>query len=250
MAKMTNLEVVQSTLLSMDSDDVNAVDGTEESLQVLTILRETYFELMSQGDWPHLEQTCTLLSVGDSESPTSLRVPDSVDTIGTIRYELPATAQAERAYPVVVFKSPQDFMDNSYSLKLSDTSVIEVDINGVKVFVRNDRHPTFWTSFDDETVIFDAYDNTIESTVQGNKTSLICRVIPTFEDTNTFIPDMPAKMFPLYLAEVKRASHLYLKQQDSKIDAKRALRGFNKMRHDSWRTNDGKQRPRFGRSGR
>ena len=42
MAKLTVLEMTQKILSSMDSDDVNSISGSEEALQVVDIIEDTY----------------------------------------------------------------------------------------------------------------------------------------------------------------------------------------------------------------
>lgn len=247
MSKMTLLKMVQRVLSSMDSDDVNAIDDTEESIQVADIIEDTYFEMVSGMELPHLEQLCQMESVGDSAKPTHLRVPEVVDKIDHLKYEQEADSENPRSFPELTYKDPQVFINDSYNQTLANDNIVEVIEDGVSIFIKNDVRPQFWTSFDDEFIVLDSYDNTVESTVQGNKTTVSCRVLPVWVREDTAIPDLPAKMFPLFLAEVKNASHFYLKQQNSSIDGKRAVRGYNKMRRDSWRTHDQKHRPKFGR---
>lgn len=247
MPKMSLLEIVQKTLASMDSDDVNSIDDTEESLQVADIAEDTYFELLTQGEWPHLNQLCQLESVGDSTRPTNLRLPDTVDKIDTIRYERVADSENPREFLKVTWKDPDTFVADSYALTIANSDVQETFQDGVSVFIQNDRQPDFWTSFDDEHIVFSSFDNTVESTLQGSKTTTRCKVIPVWTTSDAFIPDLPAKMFPLFLAEVKSASHQYLKQQASPTDSKRSVRGFNRIRQENGRANEYKNRPRFGR---
>ena len=247
MAKMTLLTITQRILSSMDSDDVNSIDDTEESIQVSDMIEDTYFEMVAGMVLPHLEQLCQMESIGDTSKPTHLRVPENVDKIDTIKYEQVAVGTTPRSFPELTYKDPETFINDSYNMTLSDANVFEVVDGGVSIFIKNDSRPQYWTSFDDEFIVLDSYDAAIESTAQGSKTTVSCRVLPTWSRSNTYIPDLPAKMFPLFLAEAKNACHFYLKQQQSAVDGKRAVRGYNKMRRDAWRTHDQKHRPKFGR---
>ena len=47
MAKMTLLEMTQNILSAMDSDAVNSIGDTVESLQVADVIVETYYELFA-----------------------------------------------------------------------------------------------------------------------------------------------------------------------------------------------------------
>jgi hypothetical protein len=47
MAKMTLLEMTQSILSAMDSDPVDSIDETVESIQVADIVKESFTNLLS-----------------------------------------------------------------------------------------------------------------------------------------------------------------------------------------------------------
>jgi hypothetical protein len=247
MSKMTLLTLTQRILSSMDSDDVNSIDDTEESIQVSDMIEDSYFEIVAGMELPHLEQLCQMESIGDDTKPTHLRVPVNVDKIDTIKYEQIAIGTTPRSFPELMYKTPEDFINDSYNMTLTDANVFEVVENGVSIFIKTNSQPKYWTSFDDEFIVLDSYDKLVESTAQGIKTTVSCRVLPAWTRADTFTPDLPAKMFPLLLAESKNACHFYLKQQQSSIDGKRAVRGYNKMRRDAWRTHDQISRPKFGR---
>ena len=49
MPKLTVLDMTQKILSSMDSDDVNSISDTEESLQVVDIIEDTYHDMEVQS---------------------------------------------------------------------------------------------------------------------------------------------------------------------------------------------------------
>ena len=232
----------------MDSDDVNSISDTEEALQVVDIIEDTYNYLMIQLDPPHLHQVCQLTNVGDILLPTDLIIPSNVSDIQTIKYEITETGETNRSFRDLKYLEPQAFVDKLLVRSSGDPEVQEVVTdNGTPLFLFNDRFPTWWTSFDDETITADAYDNTESTTLIGLKTMVLCTVIPPFTKSNTFIADLPEKAFPLFLSESRRACHLYLKQQDSQVDASRALKGTHKIRNKDWKAHDSKKKIKFGR---
>lgn len=248
MSKLTLLSMVQKILSSMDSDDVNDIADTEEALQVVDIIEDTYNFLMVQLDPPHLKQTCKMLNGGDATRPTNLIIPDEVSEISKLKYEITDTDDTNRVFRDLIYCEPQDFVDK---LLVRDSSAVEVQEstspNGTPLFLFNERPPTFWTSFDDELIVADAYDNTESITLLGSKTIVLCKVIPDFTKANSFVADLPEKYFPVFLAESRRACHLYLKQQDSAVDAKRALQGTHTIRNKDWKAHDPKKKIKFGR---
>jgi len=241
--------MVQKILSSMDSDDVNSISDTEEAVQITDVIEDAYFHLMSQKDWPHLKQTCTLDSVSDSTRPTYLKVPDLVSQITDMKYNITKAGDTNQSIGNVRYRDPIAFTDMTLTRNTGDADTqIMFTFNSTPLFIYNDRDPLFWTSFDDEHVVFDAYDSAEENTLVGSKAMVQCIKSPVFDkNTDTFIPDLPEEMFPVLLAESKRAAHLYHKQSDSPVDAKRALSGMHRMREKAWRTNDGKKKARFGR---
>ncbi len=247
MAKLTLLDMTQTILSSMDSDDVNSISDTEESVQVVDIIEDTYFELMSQRDWPHLSNTCTLESVGSLLSPTKLKIPELVSSMESLKYSTTKTGDTDQSYADMIYLDPQGFIDQLLTRSTSDAAIDIITSEATPLWIWNDRSPRWWTSFDDEFVTLDAYDSDEESTLQGVNSIVHCVTSPTFSAVDAFIVDMPEKMFPLLLAEARRACHLYLKQADSPIDAKRALRGLNRIKDKDWRAHDGKKTVNFGR---
>jgi hypothetical protein len=248
MAKLTLLEITQKILSAMDSDDVNSISDTEESLQVVDIIEDTYNDMMSSRDWPHLRNTCMLESLGDTSQPTTLKIPDVVSSIEEVKYNTTVTGDTNTTYTTLIYKDPQDFLDNLLTRNTSDAAIEVVSLNsGTPIWVWNDKAPRWYTSFDDEHIVFDAYNSAVDSTAQGSKSLVHCYASAPFTKADTFVADLPEKVFPLLLAESKRACFLYLKQQDSPIDAKRSLSGRNRMKDKSWRAHDGKRTPNFGR---
>lgn len=239
--KMTLLEIVQSVLNSMDSDSVNAIDDTVESMQVADVAREVYYELMSYNDWDHLYRWQELQAVSDINRPNFLKIPDNVSYLELIHYDVTDASDLKRVISELRYVTPKQFIDiiRSRSTGESNVEIIKNSQN-VEMFIRNDTSPEFWTSFDNEYIVTDAYNNTVDTTLQSSKSSAWCRVTPDWQTVNTFIPDMPESFFPAYLAEVKSTCHVYFKQQVSQKDEQKARRGLanvrRKERFDTGRT--------------
>jgi hypothetical protein len=64
-------------------------------------------------------------------------------------------------------------------------------------------------------------------------------VAPSWQHTNTFIPDLPDKFFPTLLAEAKAQAFVNLKQQANVREERKAQRGRVIMRNESWRNENG-----------
>lgn len=215
MAKYTVLELVQKVLDSVNSDEVNSIGDTIESLKVANVLEDVFFNLITNKHIPETEGLLKLDSLSDVNYPNYLRLPSRVNRIISVRYDKAETSDDAPQYREIVYLCPEDFlMKMTHRIPTDDNIQIVNDINtGVRLLVYNDRHPHYWTSFDDEYMVFDSYLNTMDSTLQNSKTMVVARRIPEFRKEDSFTPDIDDNLFPLLLNEVKAWAHVELNQQ-------------------------------------
>ena len=245
--RMTLLEIVQSVLSSMDSDNVNSLDDTIESSQVADVAKEVYYGLMSYNDWDHLYQWRELEGLSDNTKPNFLKIPENVGHLEIFRYESTNANSNGITINEVTYYKPSDFIDRTNSRTTTEDNVeVITNDNGVKMFIRNDKAPEYWTSFDNVHIVTDSYDNTVDASLQASKSSAWCRVQPEWSKVDTFIPELPIEFFPSYLAEVKSTCHLYFKQQLSQKDEQIARRGLAHVRRKE-RFDQGSNRVHYGR---
>lgn len=253
MGKMTVLEMTQNILSAMDSDVVDSTEDTEEAKQVKTIIIETYNELMSRKEWNHLKLPVHLQALDISiaeDHPTTLLIPENVTSIEQVRYDNREADLDAVRWSVLRYVEPSCFLDNVLSRPSSDTNVETVEVVGstATIMVYNNQQPTFWTSFDDQHITFDSYNAALGNTVEPSRTIIYATVLPVFpDDDDDYVPEMPARMFPMFLAECKKAAFLYLKEMQSPIDEKRSFRGTSIFSNGGARAHERTGRPRFGR---
>lgn len=245
--RKTLLEIVQSVLNSMDSDNVSSISDTIESAQVAQIAEEVYMELMSYKDWDHLYEWRQLESVSDLTRPNFLKIPDNVSRVELFKYNVTEVGDTDTTFREIKYLKPAEFVNLVHSRNSSATDVDTVDNgNGVTMFILNDKQPEYWTCFDDTYIVTDSYQSVADTTLVQAKSSAWCRVNPTWTASNTFIPDMPSEFFPAYVAEVKSTCHAYLKQQLSQKDEQKARRGLAHARRKE-RIDRGSNRVDYGR---
>lgn len=229
--KQTLLEIVQTVLSSMDSDNVNSINDTTESAQVVTIAKDVYYELISYNDWPHCWKWRELESVSDTSRPNYLKVPDAISEVRVFKYDNTTSSDSNRKIEEVQYATPEEFIKKVHSRNTSNSNVdVITNENDVEMFIINDKKPEYWTSFDDVYIVTDSYNSSEDVTLNSSKSSAWCRVIPTWTSSDTFVPDFPADFFPAFVAEVKSAAHLYLKQQLSQKDEQKSRRGLAHVR--------------------
>lgn len=84
--KLTLLEMTQSILSSMGSDEVNSISDTTESLQVADIIRQTYMNMIGRYDLPQHNQLFQLQPSNDATRPTLMTFPNGVVRIEWMKY--------------------------------------------------------------------------------------------------------------------------------------------------------------------
>lgn len=245
---MSLLEVVQRTLNAMNHHSVNSIEDTVESRQIAEEARVVYYDLMDRDEWPHLIQLVQLEGIADTTRPNFMRIPQKVVRIDNVRYESTTEDSANRTFKDIQYLHPTAFLDVVMSRNDNDTNTITVlNFNNIPMFIQNNRVPEYWTSFDDEYLVFDSYDAEVETTMHNNKSLVLAKVIPTWQHTDSFVPDMPDQMFSVYLAEVTAASFTYWKQASSPKDEQRAARGISRLRTEARKVDEYQEKARNGR---
>lgn len=63
-------------------------------------------------------------------------------------------------------------------------------VNGtdVQFIVRNDIAPSYYTSWDDQTFIFNSYDSAVDTTLQSSKTLAYGELQPPWTESDSFVP--------------------------------------------------------------
>ena len=245
---MTLLDIVTDILNSMDSDEVNTITETIESDQIAKIVKTTYFELISRRDWPHLKELFQLTASGDSNRPSHMSMPDNVMELREVRYNKRTSTDTKDKYEHVRYVFPEEFLTITNS-RNSDASNIDTvtDYSGVDLYIRNDAAPTYYTSFDDDNLVFDSYDSVVDSTLQASKTQCFGIRQPTWTNSDTFIPDLPSEAFSLLVAEAKSVAQFQVRQfQDVKAEQQAQRQRF-RMSQQSWRAHKQDRYPNYGR---
>jgi hypothetical protein len=84
--KYTLLQLTQSILSALNSDQVNSISDTVESLQVAECIRTSYFNMLGRYDLPEHNQLLNLMASGNASMPTLMYKPPGVNRIEWIKY--------------------------------------------------------------------------------------------------------------------------------------------------------------------
>jgi hypothetical protein len=315
--QMTLLDMTQNILSALSSDEVNSISDTTESMQVATIIRNKYFDIINRVDLTEHDQLIQLDPSLDPTIPVQMFVPDGVAEIKWLKYFnsnvldngtpsghginvdlvsltnwtttsttsntiglgsktftvasslLPITvnqtviaesgansmtgtvvsyigttlvlnvtsvigsgtftswviasdsgAAPVPGYEYVTILPVKQFIDMVNTFNPAETNVQSFvftnSVNGFPgtytFYYKIDRQPTFCCILSNFNIIFDAYDNTQDTTLQASKSMAWGRVIPVFLMQDGFIPDLDDEQFTLLLNESKALAYFELKQ--------------------------------------
>lgn len=251
MAKLSLITMTQDILSDMNSDEVNSIVDTLESMQVAKIIESTYFEMIANKNWPHLKQLLNLDSSADPTKPTHLKLPVGVKELHEMNYDGIKLGETRARIEPIKYLAPDQFLIHTNNSN-SDNDIVEeiIDFSGVKILVKNNSAPEYYTSFDDEWIVCDSYDNEVDTTLVGSKTQCYATVSPLWETTDSFVPDLPEEAFPALLAEAKSVCFARIKQAPDAKSEQQSTRQRAWLSRKAWRVGKGTRFPDYGRRSR
>lgn len=245
---MTLLEMVQDILSDMDSDEVNSINDSTESLQVAQIIKSTYYTIIDGRDFPWLKEMFQLDPTGSVSKPTYMRLPETIIDLDWVKYNSRKSTDTKDKFLKVEYKLPEDFLEITDQRDSSSSSVqVVTDYSGIKINVYNDRAPKYFTSFDDDTLVFDAFDSGIDSYLQNSKTQCFGKRSVVFTMSDSFTPDLPVQMFSYLLNEAKSNCFVTLKQVSNVKAEQNSISQKRRMSQDAWKIRNGVTFPNYGR---
>jgi len=247
MAKMTLLEMTQDILSDMDSDEVNSINDSVESLQVAQIIKTTYFNIVNGRDYPHFNELFQL-EAATVVRPTHMKIPETIENINWVKYDCKKAVSDKTLMQEIKYLTPEDFINHVDVRDSTDSKITVItDSSGIKLNIYKDRAPEYFTSFDEEYVVFDNYIATLESNLIQAKSQAYGKRGVTFTLTDNFIADLPVQMFPYFLAEAKSTSFVTLKQIPNAKAEQVSVSHKRRMSQDAWKLKRGIKYPNYGR---
>lgn len=220
MAQMTLLAMVQNILSAMDSDEVNSITDTVEAMQVATIVKETYEDLVSTLEIPERKVLFHLESEANTDRANYLSVPADITDVYWIKYN----------GVDVTYLEPDVFIN--MVLREPGTQTVKDPFQDLEYQIINDRDPRYYTTFDDAHLVFDSFNVNAESTLQGVNTMCYGAKVATLELDDNAIPWLDHNFFPTLLAEAKTSCFVNLKQVSNSKEEVRARRGLVRIQNE------------------
>ena len=254
MPKLTLLDMTQRVLSSIEGDPVNGFADTDESEEVAYIIRDAYYDMVTNHNIPEHEGLITLTALADVTQPSTMQVPTAVSRIETVWYNKVDAGDTARDYQMVPYVEPSAFLSRTLGRNSDDSDVEIVSAGDGEVLIHNDKQPDFYTSFDDDYMIFDSFNSAVDSTLQASKFMVYGTTEPTFTMSDTFTPDLDVSLFPLLLSEAKSIAAIQLNQQanpKTEQTSRRHRSRWQSNRHKVEQSNNNNYgRPDYGRKSR
>ena len=248
MSKKTLLEIVVEIANDIDTDSINSINDTIEAQQIAEIVRSTYQAIMSNRNWPHTKKLVQITPSGDNLKPNIMTIDEKIKELISVYYNKAKQGETRLRYEPVKYIEPDDMLRLMYGLNSDETNVTTVDgDNGQVWLIRNDLQPRYFTTFDDNTLVFDAYDSSVDSTLQASKTQVRAYVVPVFTVADDFIPDLPEEAFTYLIEEAKSKAAYKLAQKPDEKAEQESRRQNQWLSRKAWRVSGGVKYPNYGR---
>jgi len=215
--KRTLLQIVQRVLESIDSDEVNSVSDTVESTAVSHIVERCFYNIVDMAELKNQKTLFNMTASGSTSKPVLMTRPTNVKTIEWLEYNIETSTDTDQRFVRLTYLPLPDFLEMTNKLRESDTNVdvMTLTITGlgdVTFLYRNDYRPCYYTTFDDDNFVFDAYDSAVDSTLQSSKTRAFGETAFTFTHSDTFVPPLNDAQHTLLLNQSINTAWAELKQ--------------------------------------
>lgn len=247
--KQTLLGIVQDILSDMGSDRINSIGETEESNQVASVVKHTFFEMITRKDWPHLRRAAQLSNVNNSLFPTKMLIPTDASRLDYIAYSQQRQLGDNITFKQMSYMYPDEFLTYTGRRNPDNDNVIKVD-DGLTYYIYTDAPPTYYTSFDDKHIIFDSWCDTLSTTTTAEFSQVVFYESVDWTTTDEFVMNLPAEAFPMLYAEAKSTCFLELKQIVNSKAEQQAVRQNYVMGQRNWAVKGGVRYPNYGRQSR
>lgn len=245
---MSLLAMTQDILSDMDSDDVNSINDSVEALQVAQIIKSSYYNIIDSKDYAFLYEMFRMAASATITKPTHMKLPEDVIDLKWVKYNNQIKVGTRDIYQKMEYKYPEDFsaIVDQRDSTASNVQKVE-DYTGVYINVFTDKGPTYYTSFDDENIVFDSYNKDIDDTLKNKKVKCFGKRSVPFVLDDTFVPDLPIQMFTYLLNEAKSACFLTLKQMANQKAEQTSVTQRRRLSQEAWKVTNGIRYPNYGR---
>jgi hypothetical protein len=213
--KYTLLQLTQMVLSSMDGDEINSINDTVESQQVVKIIKTCYGDIFSRGNAPENYVLFNLTASGDSTKPTLMTLPTTVTNLLWLKYDCKRTGETDDNFLPMEFLPLPEFLNRMHAyVPSSNSDLLQFthEIEGVSItfIVDSSVAPSYFTTWDDNSFMFNSYDSVVDTTLQGSKTLAYGERQPPWTESDSY--SIPLDDHQLLLHEAKALAWSEMRQ--------------------------------------
>lgn len=200
--KYTLLGIIQRVASEIKSDEITELDETIEAIDIRNEVQNTFDDLMSTWEWEFLKHHPRKLDAMSPAQKVKLAIPTDVKHIEKLMYNARNSVGGEPVFKNLTYLKPHEFHELVLKRQLG-TNVEEVDVgDGVAIRVYNDQEPSYFTSYDEVTVVFDAYLKAVDASgIDPAKTAVIATLVLSAGSTGDWSPAVPEYIHNLWFQE-------------------------------------------------
>ena len=211
----------------MGSDEVNSYADTVESYAVALLIKQCFYDAAVELGLPEHESLFELEASGDSAKPTLMTIPTVATRLDKVLYDNKNTGDNFTKFEECKYMKFDDFMNMQKALQNEPTSNVgEMSYSNnsqtFKVMYSKLAFPRYYTTTDDNSIIFDSYLASLDTTLMKSKTMCYGAVYPSFTLSDGAYPDLDPTQFPYLLAKAKTRAFIEIKQQPNQESASEA----------------------------
>ena len=249
MAKRTILKLVQDIGKAIGSDEIDSLDETIESVEIADILEQVFNEVISRKRWEFLKDRPRQLDAraGGSTQLNTLVIPSDVTRVNCLQYRNTENTRVE--FTKIQYLQPCEFYEQVQPRNPADDNITAIaGTDGVLLNIITDAPPTFWTSFDEEIITFDAYDAAKGTGNLVADSVIIADIVPAVDFTDpTAVLPLPQRMETLIYNEAISTCAIRLRQTVDPKAERIARRQHIALREQEHITNKDFEEKSYGR---
>jgi hypothetical protein len=246
--------MTQLILSAMDSDEIDSITDTVESVQVTTLIKNVYYDMATELDLPEHETFFELDASGDNNLPALMTIPTNVVKLSTIEYDNKESGDTYPDWQPVTFMDLKEFSVAANSLREETSNVTSMAVQGNaqthEFLCWTNVQPSYYTSYNDYTLLFNSYDSSIDTTLQQSKTRCHGSIYPVFTISDAFAPDLDPTQFSYFIQRCKVRAFAELKQlphQEAQTEARNQKIGIQRKQRRTPNLTELQRAPQYGR---
>jgi len=239
----------------MDSDEVNSISDTVESNQVALLLKSVFYDCSTELGLEEQEKLFELTASGDTLKPVLMTLPTNVMNLYSVKYNTKLSTESFPNYKEIQFLPFDAFLEMQQGKatlgSMVHTMTYTINSELFETIYTDDAMPTYYTSISGQTLIFDSYLVTEDSTLQKSKTMCKGLVYPEFLLENNFIPQFNPDQFSYWINRAKVRAFAELKQapnQEASSETRNQKVIFQKRKRRVAELSEFDKLPKYGRT--